>query len=72
MSETDDSWRSRVDRIKKILKLNPNIIPGYMSVANETAKLRSLFERFWLDEINAINIGCDGEGHNKLYNYINQ
>ena len=67
MSETDDSWRSRIDKIKKILNLNLN--PSYVSpvsVAKQTkSKLSSLFDRFWLDEINATNIGSDGEDHNK-------
>ena len=67
MSETDDSWRSRIDKIKKILNLNLN--PSYVSpvsVAKQIkSKLSSLFDRFWLDEINATNIGSDGEDRNK-------
>ena len=33
------------------------------------SRLHSLFDRFWIEEINKVNIGADGEDHNKLRFY---
>ena len=73
MLDFDDSWRVRVERIKQVLELKT--IPTYVS-ANTVAKqvksrLHSLFDRFWIEEINKVNIGADGEDHNKLWFYKN-
>lgn len=71
MLEFDDSWRSRVEKIKKIL--NFKSIPGYVSkgsVATQSkCKLHSLFDRFWIEQVNQVNIGNDGQDHNKLRFY---
>ena len=67
----NDSWLSRVQHIKTLFNLQP--IPGYVSagsVANQIkSKLHSIFDRFWLDQINQINLGSDNLDHNKLRFY---
>ena len=60
-----------MEKIKQVL--NVKSIPGHVSsgsVANQTkSKLNSLFDRFWIEEVNKVNIGPDGEDHNKLRFY---
>ena len=71
MLNFDDSWRIRAEKIKQILNIKS--IPGYVSkasVASQTKlKLNSIFDRFWIEEINQVKIGPDGLDHNKLRFY---
>ena len=71
MLQVPDSWVSRVESIKNLIKLQS--IPGYISgdsVAKRIkCKLNGIFDRFWLDQINQPNIGSDNIDHNKLRFY---
>ena len=64
-----DSWNSRVDKIKFILKI-PTLYGKSDKVGIVIDKLlKGKFDRFFLDEINEIKIGSDGVDHNKLRFY---
>jgi hypothetical protein len=60
-----------VQQIKSLFNLAN--IPSYVSAGSVSTqikgKLNSIFERFWLEQINQIKIGNDNNDHNKLRFY---
>ena len=61
-----DCWLSRVEKIKTLLNLKrfygkPDRI-GVIIGKN----IKSKFDRFYIEEINQIKCGSDGQDHNKL------
>ena len=64
-----DTWHSKVQNIETLLGL-PRLHGCKDSVSNQlNKKLKSLFDRFWLDEICCEKLGIDGLDHNKLSFY---
>ena len=64
-----DTWFSRVKRIKSLLG-TPRLYGCRDSVSKQlNKKLNSVFDRFWLDQINVNKLGTDGLDHNKLRFY---
>ena len=64
-----DTWFSRVKRIKSLLG-TPRLYGCRDSVSKQlNNKLNSVFDRFWLDQINVNKLGTDGLDHNKLWFY---
>ena len=64
-----DSWLSRVEKIESVLNMKrlcgtPNRVGSVIG-----KNLKSRFDRFFLDEINMIKLGNDGQDHNKLRFY---
>ena len=64
-----DTWHTRVQNIKSLLG-----IPGLHGSKDRVnlildKKLKSIFDRFWLDQINAPKLDSDGIDHNKLRFY---
>ena len=68
MLSLNDSWGLRVQQIKSLF--NFANIPSYVSAGSVSTqikgKLNSIFERFWVEQINQIKIGNDNNDHNKL------
>ena len=64
-----DCWYSRVENIKSLLDF-PRLY-GKVDKAGQTIDrlFKSKFDRFYLDEINKLKIGSDGNDHNKLRLY---
>ena len=64
-----DCWYSRVDKIK--INLNIRKLYGKSDKVGKTLDklIKSKFDRFYLDEINLVKIGLDGNDHNKLRLY---
>ena len=64
-----DCWYSRVENIKSLLDF-PRLY-GKVDKAGKTIDrlFKSKFDRFYLDEINKLKIGSDGNDHNKLRLY---
>ena len=71
MIEVDNSWALRVRKINSFFNI-PSI-PAYVlvgSVAKQIkTKLNSIFDRFWLDQMNQLKLGPDNLDHNKLRFY---
>ena len=64
-----DTWYSRVQSIKSLLGIS-GLHGSYDCVSfSLTKKCSSIFDLFWLDQINAPRLGSDGEDHNKLRFY---
>ena len=64
-----DSWFSRVQKMKSVLGIT-QLYGSKDSVSLKlNKKLNSVFDRFWLDQINAPKVGNDGIDHNKLRFY---
>ena len=64
-----DSWQSRVEKIKTLLNIR-KLYGKPEKAGNIVDKLiKSKFDRFFLDQINEIKIGVDGNDHNKLRFY---
>ena len=67
-----DCWLSRVDKIKSLFNIKRLCgTPERAGLFIDKA-IKSKFDRFYLDEINKIKLGDDGQNHNKLrfYNQI--
>ena len=64
-----DTWLSRVQKIKSVLGITPLYGSKDSVSLNLNKKLNSVFDRFWLDQINAPKAGNDGVDHNKLRFY---
>ena len=64
-----DCWLTRVGKIKTILNINR--LPLKSDRAGEiiSRNIKSKFDKFYLDQINEIKIGNDGQDHNKLRFY---
>ena len=64
-----DTWLSRVKKMKSLIG-TPRLYGCKDSVSKQlNKKLNSVFDRFWLDQINAPKLGADGLDHNKLRFY---
>ena len=64
-----DTWYSRVQAIKGLLNIK-NVRGNKDSVSRFLdKKMKSCFDRFWLDEINLKKLDVDGNDHNKLRFY---
>ena len=64
-----DTWYSRVQSIKSLLDI-PALYGSKDRVSNTLGKrLHSVFDRYWLDQINAPKLDSDGVDHNKLRFY---
>ena len=64
-----DCWVSRVNKIKTLLKI-PKLYGKPDKVGFVIDKIiKGKFDRYFLDEINEIRIGFDGQDHNKLKLY---
>ena len=64
-----DCWVSRVNKIKTLLKI-PKLYGRPDKVGFVIDKIiKGKFDRYFLDEINEIRIGSDGQDHNKLRLY---
>ena len=64
-----DCWLSRVEKIKSLLT-----IKGACGTPERVGQIidrciKSKFDRFYLDEINLVKLGTDGQDHNKLRLY---
>ena len=64
-----DSWYSRVEKIKSYLNIGKCSGKPQKVGAFTERKIDSKFDRFFLDEVNKVNIGPDGLDHNKLRLY---
>ena len=64
-----DTWYTRVQSIKTLLGVTPLYGTEYSVNMSLGRKLKSNFDRFWLDQINELKIGNDGLDHNKLRFY---
>ena len=64
-----DSWYTRVEKLKKLLRIRPLYGKPEKAGFNIDKILKSKFDRFFLEEINEIKIGQDGLNHNKLRLY---
>jgi hypothetical protein len=66
-----DSWLSRVRTIQSLLDIPIFSVTQSEAFVSHTinSRLKSQFERFYLDEINRERIGTDGLNHNKLRFY---
>ena len=71
MSENGhDCWLTRVNTIENLLNIPKNMKLTKTSGKNITARVRSIFERFWLDKINEFKPNqTDNLDHNKLRVY---
>ena len=64
-----DTWYSRVQKIKTLFGV-PHLRGNKDSVGLQlNKKLYSIFDRFWIDQVNDLKIGSDGLDHNKLRFY---
>ena len=64
-----DTWYSRVQKMKTLLG-TPRLHGCKDSVSKQlNRKLNSVFDRYWLDQINTPKMGNDGLDHNKLRFY---
>ena len=64
-----DSWFSRVERIKVLFDIKRlSGTPDRVSLVIDKM-VKSKFERFYLNEINNVKLGSDGQDHNKLRFY---
>ena len=64
-----DTWYSRVQEMKKLLGISsPNGCKESVSIFLGK-KLNSIFDRFWLDQINVSKLDSDNVDHNKLRFY---
>ena len=64
-----DSWLSGIQRIKTLLDIRSmSGKPERVGLIIER-NLKSKYDRFFLDQINLVKIGIDGEDHNKLRFY---
>merc|ERR1712105_475473 len=63
------AWYSQIQKIKSLLN-----IPVFSGSKDRVGlkighKLHSIYDRYWLDQINATKLGPDGLDHNKLRFY---
>ena len=64
-----DTWYSRIQKIKTVLGI-PRLYGCSDSVSLQlNRRLHSLFDRFWIDQVDAVKTGSDGLDHNKLRFY---
>jgi hypothetical protein len=64
-----DTWLTRVQKIKSVLGIT-QLYGSKDSVSLKlNKKLSSVFDRFWLDQIDALKVGNDGIDYNKLRFY---
>ena len=64
-----DTWYSRVEKINHLLNI-PKLYGKPEKAGHVIDKhLKSKFDRFFLDEINEVRLGPDGNDHNKLRVY---
>ena len=64
-----DCWLSRVEKIKSLFNIKRLCgTPERVGLVIDKA-IKSKFDRFYLDEINMIKLGDDGQDHNKLRFY---
>ena len=61
-----DCWLTRIEKVKTLLKLKR--LPAKSDKAGEIIdkNIKSKFDKFYLDQINKLRIGNDGQDHNKL------
>ena len=64
-----ESWYSRVEKIKSMLKISELYGQSDKVGFIIEKRIKSSFDRFFLDEINLIKKGSDGLDHNKLRFY---
>ena len=64
-----DSWFSRTDQIKSLLDIKRSYGPPYKVGHMIEKNIKSKFDRYFLNEINQIKMGKDGQDHNKLRLY---
>ena len=65
-----DCWLTRVDKIEQLLNIPKNLKFTKTSGKNITARVKSKFDRFWLDKINEFKPNqTDNIDHNKLRVY---
>ena len=64
-----DTWYSRVQKIKTVFNI-PQLRGSKDNVGLQlNKKLKSIFDRFWIDQVHAQKLGGDGLDHNKLRFY---
>ena len=64
-----DSWYSRIEKIKSYFQIK-QLNGKPKKVGNLIEKtVNSKFDRYFLEEINKVNLGADGSDHNKLRLY---
>ena len=64
-----DSWFSRVEKIKLLFNIKRlSGTPDRVSLVIDKI-VKSKFDRFYLNEINSVKLGSDGQDHNKLRFY---
>ena len=64
-----DCWKSRVEKIKTLLNVKRLFGTSERAGLIVDRLSKSKFDRFYLDEINQIKLGIDGQDHNKLRLY---
>ena len=64
-----DCWLSRVHRIKTLLNIERMSGKPDRAGIKLERQIQSKYDRFFLDQINLVKIGNDGEDHNKLRFY---
>merc|ERR1712208_153499 len=64
-----NTWLSRVHKIKSLINIR-DIWGSHDRVSKIIgSKVKSVFDRFWLDQVNSPKLGPDGLDHNKLRFY---
>ena len=66
-----DCWHSRVCDIKSLIAIKRAYGPPHKVISMIDKSNTSKFDRFFLDQINQIKTGNDGQDHNKLRLYKN-
>ena len=64
-----DTWYSRVQKIKSLLGISQLYGCKDRVTKQLGKKLNSIFDRFWIDQVNAQKLDTDGVDHNKLRFY---
>ena len=64
-----DTWYSRVQKIKSLLGISEMYGCKDRVTKQLGKKLNSIFDRFWINQVNAQKLDNDGVDHNKLRFY---
>ena len=64
-----DCWLTRIEKVKTLLKLKRLPAKSDKAGAIIDKIIKSKFDKFYLDQINKLRIGNDGQDHNKLRFY---
>ena len=70
MADKDqDCWLTRVQNMEKLLNSPKLSGPSKTSGKCILSFLRTVFEKFWHEQVNKVKLGPDNKNHNKLRTY---